>query len=400
MESEREQITKSGDRLEFLRRLCGYFRGGSPGVSFIEYLMIAGLASLGAIAGFQHLNGARNSAVEEQAHIVRDIPDRAPPSGLISDPSPGRPGMPGMPGIPGGIGIVPRPDGRPGLPVIQPSQCFGAGTLVAAEHGNRPIEALTAGDLVWSRNVTTGATELKPVVTTYVTQSRPVLALDVRLDALRSERVLVTEDHPFFSAEKGIFVPARELASNPVASFAASSPLVAALESFASRITVYNIEVADFHTYFIGEARLLVHNICSTVVKPYKEWIKEKPDGYQINHLNQDAVYGRRGNGRIKYGDGYAIPLQGGTGDRDPPSEHYKFHRSLEDFWDEYRTGGDHEGEMPTNAQYGQALRNALIDAGFSEADADRMAAGARWNRIENGYLDDQEVPRIPGRFL
>src|SRR5688500_16108789 len=150
MKSEREQIAKIDRRLEFWRRLCGYFRRGTPGIWFIDYLMIAGLASLGAIAGSQHLNGARHSAVEEQAHIVRDIPDRAPPSGLISDPGLGRPGTPG---IPGGVGIVPRPDGRPGLPVIQPFQCFGAGTLVAAEHGNRPIEALVAGDLVWSRDV-------------------------------------------------------------------------------------------------------------------------------------------------------------------------------------------------------------------------------------------------------
>jgi hypothetical protein len=111
-------------------------------------------------------------------------------------------------------------------------------------------------------------------------------------------------------------------------------------------------------------------------------------------------VYGRRGKGRIKYGDGYAIPLQGGTNDKDPPSEHYKFHRSLEDFWDKYRKGGELEGELPTNAEYGEAVRIALIDAGFTEADATRIAAGARFNRIENGYLDDQKVPKLPGRFL
>lgn len=398
MKTELKQSVKANRGVELLRRLAGYFRGGSPGVSFIEYLLIAGFLSLGAITGFQHLSTTRDDAVVEQAHRVRDIPDRAPPPSNGSNPLIGTPGLPGMPGVPG-VGVVPRPDGRTGLPVIQPSQCFAAGTPVAAAEGNRPIEALVAGDLVWSRNVATGATELKPVVTTYVTESRPVLGLDVRLDALRSERVLVTADHPFFSAEKGIFVPARELASDPVVSFS-GSPLVAALESFASRVTVYNLAVADYHTYFVGEARLLVHNICSTVVKPYKDWIKEKPDGYQINHLNQDAVYGRRGRGNIKYGDGYAIPLQGSTNDRDPPSEHYKFHRSLEDFWDKYRAGGEFEGKKPTNAQYGDALRNALIDAGFSEADADRMAAGARWNRIENDYLDDQEVPKIPGRFL
>lgn len=399
---EQQQLSRRERALVRLRQLCAYLRAGSPGVSFIEYLLIAGLLSLGAIAGFQHLASARGSAVHDQAHKVRDIPDRAPLPGINTRPGVGGPRLPGMPGGPR-VGVVPSPDGRTRLPVIQP-QCFAAGTPVATQDGPRPIESLVVGDLVWSRNVETGENDLKPVVTTHVTESRPVVSLDVRIDALRSERLLVTHDHPFFSETKGTFVPARALASEPVGSLGANplsaSPLVAALESYASRVTVYNLEVAEFHTYFVGESQLLVHNTCSTVVKSWKEWDKERPNGYQINHLNQDAVYGRRGKGNIKYEDGLAIPLQGGTGDRDPPSEHYKFHRSLEDFWDEYRPGGDHEGELPTNAEYGEALEQALIDAGFTEEDAERMAASARRQRIEAGYLDDQEVPRIPGRFL
>ncbi len=261
MESEQLQPPRARAPMELLRRLLGYFQGSSPGMSFIEYLMIAGMLSLGAIAGFQHLSGARNSAVQEQAHTVRDIPDRAPPPGLISGPGSGIGSLPGLNGPNGpGLGVVPTPGGRPTLPVIQPTQCFAAGTVVATEDGQRPIEALAVGDLVWSRNVATGATELKQVVTTFVTESWPVLGVQVRLDGLRSERLLVTGDHPFFSEEKGMFVPARSLASEPVGALGAS-PLVAALESYASRVTVYNLEVADFHTYFVGEEKLLSHDV-------------------------------------------------------------------------------------------------------------------------------------------
>ncbi len=33
-------------------------------------------------------------------------------------------------------------------------------------------------------------------------------------------------------------------------------------EGLEEPVTVYNFEVADFHTYFVGESGVLVHNTC------------------------------------------------------------------------------------------------------------------------------------------
>ena len=34
----------------------------------------------------------------------------------------------------------------------------------------------------------------------------------------------------------------------------------AELERFTESVTVYNLEVADLHTYFVGDTSILVHN--------------------------------------------------------------------------------------------------------------------------------------------
>jgi hypothetical protein len=38
-------------------------------------------------------------------------------------------------------------------------------------------------------------------------------------------------------------------------------------ELLENPITVYNLEVADFHSYFVGSVRVLVHNKCGKIPK-------------------------------------------------------------------------------------------------------------------------------------
>jgi hypothetical protein len=80
-------------------------------------------------------------------------------------------------------------------------------------------------------------------------------------------------------------------------------------------------------------------------------------------------------------------------------SPHYEFHSSLESFWQPYRKGGDMFGSYPTNAQYGEAVTNALRFSGLSETEAVRLSELASQNRQAYGLLENQQVPRIPGRL-
>jgi hypothetical protein len=114
----------------------------------------------------------------------------------------------------------------------------------------------------------------------------------------------------------------------------------------------------------------------------------------QANHLNQNAAY----RGIIPEEDGLSHALRGNAF-TEPGTPHFEFHRSLEGFWNQYRRGGASFGSSPTNAQYGQALRQALEAAGLSPAEAAELAVQAAHQRAAFGLLDDAFVPRIPGRF-
>jgi len=127
----------------------------------------------------------------------------------------------------------------------------------------------------------------------------------------------------------------------------------------------------------------------------YKEYKGKLPEGFQANHLNQDAAF----KSKISSSEGVAVPLEGNVF-TDAGSPHYKFHRVLEDFWDQFRDDGPRKGELPTNAEYDTALRRALKEAGFDEAEVQRLGDKARQQRLDYGLKDLDKVPNRPGRFM
>ena len=122
--------------------------------------------------------------------------------------------------------------------------------------------------------------------------------------------------------------------------------------------------------------------------------LKVIKDGKQSHHLNQDAAF----RDMIPTNDGAAVKLEGNAFS-EINSPHYKAHASLENFWNQYRKGGAKFGENPTVIEYSKALKKSLIDAGFSNDQALKAVRAATKNRIENGILGGQDVPRIPGKI-
>ncbi|MDB5290087.1 MAG: repeat protein, partial [Phycisphaerales bacterium] len=145
--------------------------------------------------------------------------------------------------------------------------CFVAGTPVHTERGLRPIEQVRAGDLVLSRDEKTGEQSYKPVVETFVTQPTRLYHVRFATGASAETTLTCTGQHPFYVNGRG-FVAAQELAPGDelvlaeggVARVACITP-EDALEG--KPFTTYNFEVADFHTYFVGQAGVWVHNLAS-----------------------------------------------------------------------------------------------------------------------------------------
>jgi hypothetical protein len=232
-------------------RLWADTRGG---VSYIEYIVIIAFVALAAIGGFKRLRATTWNTVRAQGIAFREIGG----AGDIAPVTLAKANVPKMP-LPGGG--FPSGDGKVHLPVIQP-KCFAAGTLVATEAGLRSIESIAVGERVWARNEQTGEDELAGVVQRFVTPDSHVIGVDVPIDVARHEVLRVTENHRFYVPDRG-WVPARELDGSRLVSIVPRGPPLAgasAIESWGERTTVYNLEVEGLHTYFVGEARVLVHN--------------------------------------------------------------------------------------------------------------------------------------------
>ena len=122
--------------------------------------------------------------------------------------------------------------------------------------------------------------------------------------------------------------------------------------------------------------------------------LKNDPRPGQSHHLNQDAAY----RDLIPRDSGAAIKLQGNAF-TEPGTPHYEAHKSLENFWNRYRKGGELYREVPTNLQYTQALKHSLESTGMSPEQVKAAVKYSIQNRIEHGALGGQNVPRIPGRI-
>ena len=136
--------------------------------------------------------------------------------------------------------------------------CFTGDTLVAAEDGQKRIDKIEAGDKVWAYDIFTGETELKKVLTVYVHDDvTEILHLHTT-----SGDVDTTTNHPFYVSGRG-WVAAGDLNVGDEAYLIDGSAAYvtgAELERFTEPVKVYNLEVADIHTYFVGDKAVLVHN--------------------------------------------------------------------------------------------------------------------------------------------
>ena len=137
--------------------------------------------------------------------------------------------------------------------------CFIAGTLVATETGYVTIENIKVGDLVWAHDPETGETALKPVVQTFRNETTEWIHVTVN-----GETLTCTPEHPFYVPEKG-WTSAIDLRAGDILVMLNGEYVVVEQvqhELLESPETTYNFEVEDYHTYYVGEKSVLVHNMC------------------------------------------------------------------------------------------------------------------------------------------
>ena len=139
--------------------------------------------------------------------------------------------------------------------------CFIAGTLVATEFGLVPIEKIEVGDQVWAWNEATGEVALREVIGLSVTANAVVINLTLT-SGERTLEIGVTPSHRFWVTDHG-WVPAARLSRGMLLKGKDGGEFKVDRSAIrTSRTTVYNLEVADFHSYHVTSDKICVHNAC------------------------------------------------------------------------------------------------------------------------------------------
>ena len=159
--------------------------------------------------------------------------------------------------------------------------CFVAGTTVATATGLVAIEKIKAGDLVWAWDEETGDVALKPVVETYINETTELTHIFVS-----GEEIVATPTHPFYCPVKG-WTDAAHLRAGDILVLVNGEYVVVEKvqhELLESPVKVYNFQVEDYHTYYVSDNGVLVHNRCV-----------KQPGTYEISTSN-DQVYVGKGS--------------------------------------------------------------------------------------------------------
>ena len=170
--------------------------------------------------------------------------------------------------------------------------CFTGDTLVAAENGQKRIDEIKVGDKVWAFNVETGESELKTVTKVYVHSVDEILRLYTDEGDIDT-----TANHPFYVIGKGWVAAGDLVVGDEVYNLdeTASAILVLEIEILDEPVLVYNLEVEDFHSYFVGCVPVLVHNYVASSGNVYPENIDysyRDPNGHDYLYIHNNHPQG------------------------------------------------------------------------------------------------------------
>lgn len=144
-------------------------------------------------------------------------------------------------------------------------QCFKEGTPVSTADGLKAIEEIREGDLVLAYDEETGGTAYKRV--THLFRNETTEWYKIRVNG---EAITCTAGHPFYLPAIDKFIPAEqlEIGENLLLSNGEYGIIESIeVESLDCPEPTYNLEVEDYHTYYVGNNEVLVHNKCGGLGK-------------------------------------------------------------------------------------------------------------------------------------
>ena len=137
-------------------------------------------------------------------------------------------------------------------------KCFVAGTLIKTQDGERPIEEIKIGDMVYAEDPETGEKGLKRVTDVYVNETEVLIEIEVNQTILKS-----TPEHPFWVIDKGWIEAERLIIGDKLKLSTGEIAIINNVNKvfLNTSVKVYNFTVEDWHTYYAGELSVLTHNL-------------------------------------------------------------------------------------------------------------------------------------------
>ncbi|MBN8447354.1 MAG: hypothetical protein J0M22_17960 [Gammaproteobacteria bacterium] len=172
---------------------------------------------------------------------------------------------------------VPNPEFR--------GECFVSGTLIHTKAGMLPIEQIQVGDWVYARNEKTFELSFKKVLQLFNVANKIVHSLVIKSNGV-TETITATDEHPIYVQGLG-WTPTKSLEPGCVIELIDGSVGVLVENNrHVALETVFNFEVAEFHTYFVGAVGVWVHN---SSVMNFSDWRKEELPVKQRVEMYRDA---------------------------------------------------------------------------------------------------------------
>ena len=147
--------------------------------------------------------------------------------------------------------------------------CFTAGTEIKTEYGDKPIEKTKVGDRVLAKNTDTGQVSYKKVTKLFENKTNTVVKLEIG-----KEKIETTKEHPFYVKGKA-WMNASELREDDEVILddgGVARVKSVVVEEYDEPVTIYNFEVEDWHTYYVSDIGVLVHNMCAKKTDDVIPW--------------------------------------------------------------------------------------------------------------------------------
>lgn len=195
----------------------------------------------------------RPSRPEYRNDAAYDYPVYATPVVAAPQDAPSGPSPSGSAGQ-----TIPTSSGAPGSVQAIACSCFARGTKVWTLTGRTPIEQICIGDQVLAQDPESGELAYKPVLGVTLRPPGPRLKI-----VLHNEAITATPSHPFWVSGQGWRMTKQLSAANSLHTLSGSMRIetIEAVETpLAHYEFAYNLIIADFNTYFVGEEGVLVHD--------------------------------------------------------------------------------------------------------------------------------------------